>query len=131
MVDTHKDVIDVDPIESNKKATAETKLDPLRAWAFLVFFLPYCRKVQSQDIELDNWFANQGLLNLIAWCVGGLVSGSVFFAFPFWGFVVQIFNLLILANAFYGVISYYQGKRVKMLVYGDIKLIKSKVADPA
>ena len=131
MVDKNNNVIDVDPIESNKKATADTDKDPLRGWAFLVFFLPYCRKGHSQDVELDNWYANQGLLNLIAWCVGGLVSGSVFFSFPFWGFIIQIFNLLILSNAFYVVISYYQGKRVKMLVYGDIKLIKSKVADPA
>ena len=131
MVDNNKDVIDVDPIETHKKASTDAGKDPLRAWAFLVFFLPYCRKAKSTDLELDNWYANQGLLNLIAWCVGGLVSGSLFWGFPFWAFIVQVFNLLILANAFYGVINYYQGKRVKMLVYGDIKLIKTKVADPA
>lgn len=125
------DIIDVDPIETNKKETTEPSFDPLHAWAYFLFFLPYCRKEKAKNLELDNWFANQGLLNLIAWCVGGALSGSFFLAGPFWIIIIQVFNALILANAIYGTVSYYQGKRVKMLVYGDIKIIQSKVSDPA
>ncbi len=126
-----KDVIDVDPIETNKKETAKKDFDPLHAWAYFLFFLPYCRKEKSSNLELDNWYANQGLLNLIAWAAGGMISGSFFWTAPFWAIIVQIFNALILANAIYGTVSYYQGKSVRMLVYGDLRIIQSKVKDPA
>ncbi len=126
-----KDVIDVDPIETNKKESPKKDFDPLHAWAYFLFFLPYCRKEKSKNLELDNWYANQGLLNLIAWAAGGLISGSILWYAPFWGIIVQVFNALILANAIYGTVSYYQEKPVRMLVYGDIRIIQSKVKDPA
>jgi hypothetical protein len=123
----NKDIIDVDPIETHQRPNGTDRVDHLRAWSFFLFFLPYCRKVKSPDFERDNWFANQGLLNLIAWAVGGLLSSGFYFAGPFWLFSIQIWNLLIAANALYGTLSFYQGKTVKMLVYGDITLIKSKI----
>jgi hypothetical protein len=124
------DILDVAPEESGKKRVLEPEINHLRAWSFFLFFLPYCRKQKSADPELDNWFANQGLLNLIGWAAAGAITSTFFWGGWVLMVAAQIFNLLILANAFYGTISFYQGKRVKMGVYGDIKIIKSTVDDP-
>ncbi|MCX5775778.1 MAG: hypothetical protein NTV44_05440 [Firmicutes bacterium] len=122
-----KNVVDAEIVETGKKTTMTSEIDPLHAWAYLLFFLPWCHGEKKSDHELDNWFANQGLLNFIGWMALSAASGILFFFGPLFVVVLHIFSVLILANALYGVISYYQGKRVKMLVYGDIHLIPTKI----
>lgn len=86
----------------------EKELNHLHAWSFFLFFLPWCHKTDAKyDKELDNWFANQGLLNWIAWAVISAVSTTFFVALPFFSYSLQILNILVFANALYGVISYY------------------------
>ena len=127
MTEESKQIIDAAIVEENKKASASPAVDHLHAWSFILFFLPWCHGEKKSDRELDNWFANQGLLNFICWVAISVASGILFFFGPLFVVILYIFNLLILANALYGVLSYYQGKRVKMLVYGDIHLIPTKI----
>ena len=122
-----KKVVDAEVVKTVTVKSKTTEFDHLHAWSFVLFFLPWCHGDKQSDKELDNWFANQGLLNFIGWIALSTASGILFFFGPLFVVVLNIFSFLILANAFYGVINYYEGRRVKMLVYGDTHLIPTKI----
>lgn len=122
-----KNVIDAEIVEKDKTTSKRVEIDPLHAWSYILFFLPWCHGSKKSDPELDNWFANQGLLNFVCWMAISATNSILFFYMPLFVVVLNILNILILANALYGVVSYYQGKRVKMLFYGDIHLIPTKI----